>query len=132
MAGQGFSFNRLLMDTVADTPPRSGRELRRAREARTKIWRVSVVAFFFVVVLGANLFVGAALMLKVLHTEAGETAGSMRFGRITFPMLDGVFCRHVLFDNTTAEAKEDKVSRCDDDRIRERPGHTTSFNWGKH
>ena len=121
------------MDTVADTSPRrSGRELRRARETRTKIWRVSVVTVFFAVVLGANLLVGAALMLKALHTQAGETAASTRFGRVTFPMLDGVFCRHVKFDNTTAEATEDKVSRCEDERVRERPGHTTSFNWGKH
>jgi hypothetical protein len=120
------------MDTVADTSPRqSGRELRHAREARTKIWRVSVVAIFFAVVLGANLFVGATLMLKALRVQAGETAASTRIGRVSFPMLDGVFCRHVLFDNTTAEATEDRVSRCDDDRARERPGRTTSFNWGK-
>jgi hypothetical protein len=113
------------------SPRRSGRELRRAREARTKLWRVSVVTTFFVVVLGANLLVGATLMLKALRAQAGETSASTRFGRVTFPMLDGVFCRHVLFDNTTAEATEDKVSRCDDDRARERPHRTTSFNWGK-
>ena len=81
--------------------------------------------------LGANLFVGATLVLKAMRTQAGETSASTRFGRVTYPMLDGVFCRHVRFDNTTAESTDDKVSRCDDDRGRERLGHSTSFNWGK-
>ena len=121
------------MSTVAGSSPRrSGRELRRARETRTKIWRASAVTLFFVVVLGGNLFVGAVLMLKAVRTQAGETATPVRFGRLTYPMLAGVFCRHIVFDNATAQAKEDKVSRCDEDRARARPDRTTSFNWGKH
>jgi hypothetical protein len=117
------------MNSVANSSRRS-RELRHARETRTKIWRVSLVTIFFVVVLGGNLFVGAVLMLKAFRAQAGETAASTAFGRVTYPMLDGVFCRHVLFDNATAQAKEDKVSRCDEDRARERLGRSTTFNWG--
>jgi len=115
---------------AGSSPPETSRDLRRARETRTKIWRVSVVTIFFVVVLGANLFVGAVLMVKALRTQADETAAATRIGRVTYPMLDGVFCRHVLFDNKTVQTKEDKVSRCDEDRAVRPARHTTTFNWG--
>ncbi len=127
------------MSTIADLSPpiadrdlagaRSGRALRRAREARTKFWRVSIVSVFFIVVLGANLFVGAVLMIKALHSATAETAASTRIGRMTFPLLDGVFCRHVLIDNETVQTKEEKISRCDgQDPISGRGG--TGFSWG--
>jgi hypothetical protein len=128
------------MSTIADLSPRiadrdlagarSGRALRRAREARTKFWRVSIVSGFFVVVLGANLFVGAVLMVKALRSATAETAASTRIGRMTFPQFDGVFCRHILIDNETVQTKEEKISRCDgQDPISGRGG--TGFSWGK-
>jgi hypothetical protein len=81
----------------------SARDLRRAREARVKYWRVLLVTTFFVVVLGGNLFVGAVLVSKALQTATTESPASFRIGRITFPLLDGVFCRHILIDNETAQ-----------------------------
>ncbi len=109
---------------------RSERELRRVREARIKFWRVLIVSTFFVVVLGGNLFVGAVLMFKVLHTSTADTAASMRIGRMTVPLLDGVFCRHVLIDNETSQTREEKISRCDDKDPPSRPG-STQFRWGR-
>jgi hypothetical protein len=118
------------MSTLADRSPRkSGRDFRRAREARTKFWRVIVVSAFFTVVLGANAFIGVAVLVKAAGTNEAQTAAALRIGRVTFPMLDGVFCRHVLFDNNTAQTKEDKVSRCDDRDSRSRR-RTSTFNWG--
>ena len=108
---------------------RSERDVRRARDARIKYWRVLIVTSFFVVVLGGNLFVGAVLMFKALHTSTAETAASMRIGRMTVPMLDGIFCRHVLIDNETSQTKEEKISRCNE---REPPSSRggTGFRWG--
>ena len=128
------------MSTTADLSPhndsralaaaRSTRDLRRTREARIKFWRVLIVSTFFVVVLGGNLFVGAVLMFKALHTATTETSASFRIGRMTFPLLDGVFCRHILIDNETAQTKEEKVSRCDSqDPVSSRG--STGFRWGK-
>jgi phosphoglycerol transferase MdoB-like AlkP superfamily enzyme len=110
---------------------KSGRDLRHARETRTRFWRVSVVAGFFVVVLGANLFIGAALMLKALHRQAGETAASLRFGRVIYPILDGVFCRNVFFDNNAEQAKKDRISLCDDRDLGSAGRASTTFNWRK-
>lgn len=109
---------------------KNGSDIRHAREARTKFWRVGIVSAFFVVVLGGNLLVGAALMVKAMHAKAEESANSVRIGRVTYPMLDGVFCRNVLFDNKTVQTTQDKISRCDDRRTARRDN--TTFNWGGH
>ena len=127
------------MSTVADLLPRKdgrglpggrrGRSLRRAREARIKFWRVSIVSVFFVLLLGGSLCAGAVLIVKALRTATVETAASTRIGRMTFPMFDGIFCRHVLIDNKTSQTKEEKISRCDGrDAASSRIG--SSFSWG--
>ena len=109
---------------------RSERDQRRAHEARIKFWRVLVVSAFFAVVLGGNLFVGGVMVIKALHSATAETPSSVRIGRMTFPLLDGVFCRHVLIDNETVETREEKVSRCDgQDPSPARRGN--GFIWGK-
>jgi hypothetical protein len=127
------------MSTTVDLSPRkdgrnlpgvrAGRDRRRAREARTKFWRVSIVSVFFVLLLGGSLCVGAVLIVKAFRTATTETAASTRIGRMTFPMFDGVFCRHVLIDNRTSQTKEEKISRCDDRKApSSRDG--SSFSWG--
>ena len=127
------------MSTVVDLSPSNGehalsaaharRELRRSREARTRFWRASIVSTFFIAVLIANLFVGAVVVVGAFRKEP-DTA-SIAIGRATIPTLDGVFCRHVLFDNRTAETKEDKISRCDDrDDVRSRRRAGSIFSWG--
>jgi hypothetical protein len=117
------------MSTPADRSRRDGdRALRRAREARVKFWRVAIVSGFFAVVLGANLVFGGVLAIKALTSNGSQAAGPVRIGRVTFPMLDGVFCREVLFDNKTGRTTKDKISRCDGHAARSRRGGT--FNWG--
>jgi anti-sigma-K factor RskA len=127
------------MSTVVDLSPSKGgrelsaaharRELRRSREARTGFWRVSIVSAFFVAVLIANLFVGAVVVVGAFRKEP-DTA-SIAIGRATIPTLDGVFCRHVLFDNRTAETKEDKISRCDDrEDTKSKRRSKATFSWG--
>ena len=131
-AGQYISFKIFLMSTLADQPPRAGsRASRRSHEARVKFWRVAIVSGFFAVVLGANLIVGGVLMVKALRAEAIKSASYSRLGRVTFPMLDGVFCRQVLYDNQTGQTTKDKIARCDGRAARSRHSSRT-FNWGGH
>jgi hypothetical protein len=145
MAGQCFWLNLLIMATTAElfqhkgardlTGPPSGRERRRMREARTKFWRVTLVSAFFAIVLGSNLLIGAVVMIKAIRTSSStsDIAASKRIGRITFPMLDGVFCRHILLDNKTAQTMEEKISRCDErEQAVSRSRSRSSFSWGGH
>jgi hypothetical protein len=119
------------MTALSSSPPPHSAdfELRHTREARTRLWRVAIVSVFFALVLGANLLVGGVLMVKAFHTQGDQAGEAFRIGRVTFPMLDGVFCRNVLFDNTTVQTKEDKVSRCDDHAIHSEHSRT-KFSWG--
>jgi hypothetical protein len=128
------------MSTLADLSPDNGerelsttqarRKLRQAREKRTGFWRVSVVSGFFIAVLIANLFVGAVVVVGALRKE--PDLASIMIGRATIPTLDGIFCRHVLFDNRTAATKEDKISRCDDrDDNKPKPRARATFSWGQ-
>jgi len=116
-------------DVPALSAAHARREVRRAREARTGFWRASIVSAFFTAVLIANLFVGAVVIVGKFRKEADTT--SAKIGRAIIPTLDGVFCRHVLFDNRTSETKEDKISRCDDrDNARASRRSKTTFSWG--
>ena len=128
------------MSTVADLSPENDgqelsatharRKLRHAREKRAGVWRVSVVSAFFIAVLIANVFVGAIVVVGALRRETD--AAAVRIGRATIPTLDGVFCRHVLFDNRTSATKEDKVARCDDrDDKKPKPRSKATFSWGQ-
>lgn len=128
------------MSTTADLSPRndsrglhaarSARNLPCAREARIKYWRILLVTTFVVVVLGGNLFVGIASVFKALQTATIETPASSGIGRITFPLLDGVFCRYIPIDNETTQTSEEKISRCDSQDPLSSRG-STGFNWGK-
>ena len=98
------------------TPPESRNELR-AREARIKYWRVVIVSVFFAVVIGGNMILGAAVMIgKMQESAKAEVAAveKRKTGKISRPMLDGVFCRTTVFNNKSGEAQEDKIERCDD------------------
>jgi len=44
---------------------KSLRDARRAREARIRFWRACAVSTFFVVIISANLFVGAVVMIGI-------------------------------------------------------------------
>jgi hypothetical protein len=93
------------------------RDAIRAREARTKFWRVVIVATFFAIVIGGNMVLGAVVIIgNMQETARAEVAAAekRKSGKISRPMLDGVFCRTTVFNNKSGEAQEDKIERCDD------------------
>ena len=118
------------MDSTADLE----RTVRKSHEARVKYWRVFVVTAFFAVIVGANLFVGAVVIFGKMQTQArAEQAATAARAtcKISWPMLDGVFCRTVVFDNKSAESVEDKVERCDQPGLAPGRPRQTQFVWGK-
>jgi hypothetical protein len=107
------------------------RAARQQREARIRFWRVFAVSSFFIVALGANLYIGAVVVMGnygnpfVLDkAPLGQTA------QIKRPLLDGTFCRNILFDNTTSHAIEEKIERCDKTANQPRGKTRTQFSWG--
>ena len=108
------------------------RAARHAREARIKFWRVFVVLSFFIVVLSANLFVGAVVVFGNMRAQANteSAAASGKIARVTRPLLDGTFCRYTVFDNNTANTIEDRVERCDSPHDKPKIRTKSEFSWG--
>jgi hypothetical protein len=105
---------------------------RHAREARIRFRRVFVVSSFFVVVLGANLIVGAVVVMGNIRAQA--TADNMwangQVAQAKRPLLDGTFCSNMVINNRTSQTIEDKVERCDQGRSKFKAKARSQFNWG--
>ena len=108
------------------------RELRRAHEAHVTFWHAAIASSFFVVVLGASLFLGAVMMVGAFR--GWETSDLLttdgRTGRIARPLSDGTFCHYMVFDNKTAMAVEDRVGRCDEGKPKPKLERPRTFSWG--
>ena len=92
------------------------RELRRSEETRVKFWHVAIVSSFFIVVVGASLFLGAVMVIGTLrgNDNANELTADGRTGRFARTLRDGTLCHYIVFDNKTAQAAEDRIGRRDE------------------
>jgi hypothetical protein len=115
---------------------KSLRAARRAREARIRFWRAFLVSTFFVIIIGANLFVGAVVMIGNMRGQSifEKPAPLARTAQIRRPLLDGTFCRNIVFDNNTSLSVEDKIERCEQPAARKAllpvVKSKTQFSWG--
>jgi hypothetical protein len=91
------------------------RAARRQHEARIRFWRVLAVSTFFIVALGANLYLGAVVVMGNFGSplNSAKAAAPGPTAQIRRPLLDGTFCRNIVFDNKTSQSITDKVERCD-------------------
>jgi hypothetical protein len=110
----------------------SRRAARRARMRRLEFWQTALLSTFIALVIAANLFIGAVVVFGsvksqlVTHNEPTK----VRTGRMTEMLLDGTFCRTIVFDNKSAETVKDKVDLCDQSGLFSGSGKSR-FNWGR-
>ncbi|MBI5909291.1 MAG: hypothetical protein HY848_05000 [Betaproteobacteria bacterium] len=124
-------MNTAVGDIEADQKALRLRAARQQREARVRFWRVVAVSSFFIVALGANLYVGAVVVVgKFGNPFASAKAANGQTAQIRRPLLDGTFCRNIVFDNSTAKSIEDKVERCDKVPNQPKGRIKTQFSWG--
>ena len=102
--------------------------LRRERQTRTK--RVAVVLSLFLVLLAGGLLVGGRTVIDPLLQAAADRREAHRMGDIVFTMRDGTICRHLSFDNKTAEITEGAVEPCAPDVSAEHAAQVKNFTWG--
>jgi hypothetical protein len=115
----------------ADVVPRSLRS--RRHELRAKTARLVVVLSLFLMLITAAVFIGGRSVIGPLLEKAMARAGDThRKGAIVFTMPDGTFCRHLAFDNKTAELTESTVLQCPEARPREAAHPPSGFAWGAH
>ena len=91
-----------------------------------------VLSLFLVLVIGAVLIGGRSVIGPMLQKAMAQSADSYRRGSIVFTMPDGTFCRHLAYDNKTAELTESAVVQCPEARPREAAHTERGFAWGSH
>jgi len=91
--------------------------------------RAVIVASVFLVVLASALLVGGHAAIDPLLQSAIAARDAKGVGDVVYTMPDGVYCRHLSFDNTTAEVAEAALERCPND-IRPRVRSSKNFAWG--
>jgi hypothetical protein len=106
------------------------RDLLRSQETRASFWRTGVVFSFFVVVIGASLFLGAVIMIGTFREQESELRNDGRTTRVARALRDGTLCHYVVIDNRTAQAVEDRIGRCDENKPKPKPVAIPIFRWG--
>lgn len=83
------------------------RSLTHSNEARAQFWRVTIVSSFFIIVLGASLFLGAVMVVGTFRSgdPSSELTSNGRAGRIARTLRDGTLCHYMVFDNKTAQTE---------------------------
>src|SRR5262245_30331081 len=109
------------------------RDLRRSRETTARFWHALIVFLFFVVGLGASLFLGAVMVIGAVRSNGGpgELTADGRTARIARSLQDGKSCHYILFDNRTAQAIEDRIGRCDEGKPKPKKETPANFSWGR-
>src|SRR5271154_5408367 len=96
--GVGKDANSLVAAPVGRVGKGSGRAMGRLEEQRVKSRRVVIVSSLFAAFIATAMLAGGRAMVDPLKAAvaAQEARGS---GDIVYTMPDGVYCRHMSFDN---------------------------------
>jgi len=92
--------------------------------------RAVIVSSLFLVVVASALLFGGHAALDPLLQSAIAARQARGVGDVVYPMPDGIYCRHLSFDNTTAEVAEAAIERCPDDVAGQRIRSSKGFAWG--
>jgi hypothetical protein len=117
--------------SVAAAPTAGRSRASREQKLANSVGLAVATSLLFVLLMAAVLVGGHAAIAPLLGKAAAARA-SKGVGDVVFTMPDGVFCRHMSFNNATAEVNEGDIERCPDP-IGGGPGeHTSRFEWGGH
>lgn len=97
-------------------------------DERMKSARVAIVSSLFLVLLGAALLLGGHAAIDPLLKSAMEARQAKGIGDVLYAMPDGIFCRHMSFDNVTAQVVEGSLQRCTGDSG-DRARQASGFDW---
>jgi hypothetical protein len=90
---------------------------------------VAIVSSLFLVLLTAALLIGGHAAIDPLLQSAADNRVASSAGAVVYTMPDGIYCRHVSFDNVTAQETEGGIERCNSDVSGSRPRSNRAFSW---
>jgi hypothetical protein len=100
---------------------------------QAKAMRIGVaLSLFLVLVVAAVLIGGRSVIGPMLQRAMAQPLDAHRTGAIVFTMPDGTFCRHMAYDNKTADLVESAVAQCAEARPHDAPRASSEFAWGSH
>jgi len=108
---------------------RSRRVHRQELQAKNK--RLAIVFSLFLALLAAIFLVGGRVVIDPLLQRAANNREAYRVGEIVLTMPDGKFCRHLAFDNKTAELSEGIIKQCPSEHAGDRAAAINGFSWGE-
>jgi hypothetical protein len=103
----------------------------RIDESRTTSARAAIASSVFLVLFASALLIGGHAALGPLLQSAIDARQAKGAGDLVVAMPDGIYCRHLSFDNTTAEVAESAIERCPDGVTWERGHRPQGFAWGR-
>jgi hypothetical protein len=102
----------------------------RRNEQRAKSARLAIVLSLFLVLLAGALLVGGHALIDPLLQSAAAARAAKRMGEVVYSMPDRTFCRHLSFDNATAELSEGAVEECPKNLATSPARPASGFAWG--
>lgn len=115
-----------------DQTPGEPLRVRRVRKSDAKTSaRAAIAASAFLILLTVASLVGGHAALDPLLRSAMEERSSRGVGEIVLAMPDGKFCRHMSFDNATAEVVESGVESCPENIVKNGSRSPRGFAWGE-
>jgi hypothetical protein len=115
-------------DPVSVTALARRRWRARMYDERAKSGRVIIVSSLFLAFLATGLMIGGHAAIDPLLQSAVPREIDAT-GEIVMTMPDGMFCRHMSFDNVTAQLNEGGIERCGQDIAGHRSRSSRGFAW---
>jgi hypothetical protein len=107
------------------------RKARQDADGPTSV-RAVITSSAFLVVFAVALLVGGRAAIDPLLRAAVEAREARGVGDIVYSMPDGRFCRHMSYDNATAQMSQGEVVACPDSVTRGLFRSNRGFAWGEH
>ena len=134
--GQGLSPEEgawfVEADYAGSAPPAWKASRAWTDEDRTTSARAVIASSVFIVVIASALLLGGHAAIAPLVRSAIAAQEAKGVGEVVYAMPDKIYCRHLSFDNTTAEVMEVSLERCTTDIAREHGRSARGFIWLGH
>jgi hypothetical protein len=98
-------------------------------EGQAASGRAVIASSLFLVLFAATLLIGGHAAIDPLLQSAADSREASSAGAVVYTMPDGVYCRHVSFDNVTAQVTEGGIERCTSDVSGSRSRSNRAVSW---
>lgn len=101
-------------------------------ERRANSLALIITTSLLFVLFASALMVGGHAIIGPLMRAAPDGGGVNRSADIVYTMPDGMFCRHMTFDNSTGRITAGSMDRCEPGTGGGMAERGTGFKWGTH